>query len=173
MSRVRMPHNNRVSASGALKTNDIWSKTIGYDPYAEKDELKPQLNSLEQSENLKLLVKMSNIAGSESRGGCKKCGMLGHLTFQCRNSVTGVKDNISECSSSSGGESDSDVSNVTSKRQKLETDAIQPDITIQPNERLIEKISKSERKHKHHKSSDKKKDKKSKIRKHRKDKKER
>lgn len=25
--------------------------------------------------------------GSENRGGCKKCGMLGHLTFQCRNTI--------------------------------------------------------------------------------------
>ena len=32
--RVRMPHNNRVSSSMSLKTNDMWSKTIGYDPYA-------------------------------------------------------------------------------------------------------------------------------------------
>lgn len=27
--RVRMPHNNRMSTSAALKTSDIWSKTIG------------------------------------------------------------------------------------------------------------------------------------------------
>jgi hypothetical protein len=27
------------------------------------------------------------LIGSESRGGCKKCGMLGHLTFQCRNNI--------------------------------------------------------------------------------------
>lgn len=29
-----MPHNNRMSTSGALKTSDIWSKTIGHDPHA-------------------------------------------------------------------------------------------------------------------------------------------
>jgi len=28
-----MPHNNRMSASTALRTNDMWSKTIGHDPY--------------------------------------------------------------------------------------------------------------------------------------------
>ena len=33
-----MPHNNRVSASTALRTNDIWSKTIGYNPYAAEGE---------------------------------------------------------------------------------------------------------------------------------------
>jgi len=31
-----MPHNNRVSTSNALQTSDIWSKTIGHDPYANK-----------------------------------------------------------------------------------------------------------------------------------------
>lgn len=29
-----MPHNNRVSTSGALRTTDIWSRTIGHDPHA-------------------------------------------------------------------------------------------------------------------------------------------
>ncbi len=27
--RMRMPHGNRVSSSAALKTSDMWSKTIG------------------------------------------------------------------------------------------------------------------------------------------------
>ncbi len=36
MTSRKMPHNNRVSASVALKTNSIWTKTIGYDPYAAK-----------------------------------------------------------------------------------------------------------------------------------------
>ena len=33
----KMPHNNRVSASVALRTNSMWSKTIGHDPYASKE----------------------------------------------------------------------------------------------------------------------------------------
>lgn len=47
MSRVRMPHNNRMSASTALKTNDMWSKTIGHDPYAAgaQQEENANLNS--------------------------------------------------------------------------------------------------------------------------------
>ena len=40
--RTRMPHNNRVSTSGALATSDIWSKTIGHDPYANSTEERPQ-----------------------------------------------------------------------------------------------------------------------------------
>lgn len=36
-----MPHNNRVSGSAALRTNDMWSKTIGHNPYAAGDEKAP------------------------------------------------------------------------------------------------------------------------------------
>lgn len=32
--RVRMPHNNRMHSSAALKMTGIWKNTIGYDPYA-------------------------------------------------------------------------------------------------------------------------------------------
>ena len=34
-----------------------------------------------------LLAKMTNVSGSETRGGCSKCGMMGHLRYQCRNTV--------------------------------------------------------------------------------------
>eukprot|EP00388_Colpodella_angusta_P041466 GDKK01053338.1.p1 GENE.GDKK01053338.1~~GDKK01053338.1.p1 ORF type:complete len:204 (-),score=41.62 GDKK01053338.1:85-696(-) len=103
MSRVRMPHNNRVSASAALRTNDMWSRTIGHDPYAadsEKGKQQDQDNS-EQTASLMLLAKMSNLSGVESRGGCKKCGMLGHMTFQCRNTTGPVVEKNDESSSSS------------------------------------------------------------------------
>ena len=82
-----MPHNNRVSASAALRTNDIWSKTIGHDPYAAAIGDVTVRPSQEQNDSLRLLVKMSNVTCSESRGGCKKCGMLGHLTYQCQNNM--------------------------------------------------------------------------------------
>jgi hypothetical protein len=36
--RGRMPHNNRMSTSGALQTSAIWQKTIGHDPYAGNDD---------------------------------------------------------------------------------------------------------------------------------------
>jgi hypothetical protein len=35
--RVRMPHNNRMSTSGSLKSTAIW-QTIGHDPYANDEE---------------------------------------------------------------------------------------------------------------------------------------
>jgi len=43
---TRRPHNNRVSTSGALKTSDIWSKTIGHDPYAAEHET--ESNSIQE-----------------------------------------------------------------------------------------------------------------------------
>lgn len=103
MSRVRMPHNNRVSASAALRTNDMWSRTIGHDPYAADGEKKQQQDpeASDQAASLMLLAKMSNLSGVESRGGCKKCGMLGHMTFQCRNASGPVVDNNDDSSSSS------------------------------------------------------------------------
>lgn len=86
VSRVKMPHNNRMSASSALKTNSIWTDTIGYDPYANGEENTEDAKiASEQAAGLLLLAKMSNLSGSDSRGACKRCGMVGHLTFQCRN----------------------------------------------------------------------------------------
>lgn len=101
MSRNRMPHNNRMSASSALKTNDIWSKTIGHDPYAALINVSEKnTQQSEQNANLLLLIKLSNVSGSESRGNCKKCGIIGHLTFQCRNTlvVSQQEDSISSSS---------------------------------------------------------------------------
>lgn len=85
MSRIKMPHNNRVSSSAALKMNSMWSKTIGYDPYASTNEVVDK--GEDHAASLMLLARMSNLSGVESRGNCKRCGMLGHLTFQCRNPV--------------------------------------------------------------------------------------
>ena len=36
--RTRMPHNNRVQSSSALKMTGIWKNTIKYDPYAGEGE---------------------------------------------------------------------------------------------------------------------------------------
>ena len=81
---------------------------LGYNPYASSaDEAKTADAAVqeEQAAGILLLAKMSNLSGntlsgipsrqlkyctlsgSENRGGCKKCGLLGHLTFQCRNAI--------------------------------------------------------------------------------------
>jgi hypothetical protein len=65
--RTRMPHNNRVSTSGALATSDIWSKTIGHDPYANSTEERPQQPQHEQqndkAKGLLELARHQKIAG--------------------------------------------------------------------------------------------------------------
>ena len=127
--RVRMPHNNRVSSSSALKMTGIWKDTIGYDPYAGDgddraaavDEEERAVAS-EQAQGLMALARLSNQGVTDSRGACKKCGMVGHLTFQCRNHLQSVakvpaatstsasKEGIDVTDSSSDDVSVSDVS---------------------------------------------------------------
>lgn len=78
----------------------IWKNTIGYDPYAGEDEKTEDVEKRqEQAQGLMLLARMSNVSGAETRGACKRCGMVGHLTFQCRNDANPTK---------AGDESDSD-----------------------------------------------------------------
>jgi len=130
-----MPHNNRVSGSIALRTNDMWSKTIGHNPYANQAEESAQgdgtsaINSSIAADHLMLLAKMSNLSGVESRGGCKKCGALGHMTFQCRNQpITAISKSKDDDTSSSSSDSDSDRDDrVDSKSKNASTvDRINP-----------------------------------------------
>ena len=53
-----------MSSSVALKTNDMWSKTIGFDPYGPG---KPEEESVTSSDQLMLLAKMSNLSGNLRR----------------------------------------------------------------------------------------------------------
>jgi hypothetical protein len=114
-----MPANNRVHSSAALQTHGIWQSAIGYDPYApENNKQQPGRPSSSVSANaadaaasaaaasgsgsghgnaytsFQGLLALARITGSnsdETRGACKKCGRVGHLTFQCRNFLS-VKD---------------------------------------------------------------------------------
>ncbi|XP_052199832.1 CAX-interacting protein 4-like [Diospyros lotus] len=108
--RVRMPANNRVHSSAALQTHGIWQNAIGYDPYAPNKVKGSNKNSQDKSSNKGMeavtayasfqgLLALARINGSnanEARGACKKCGRVGHLTFQCRNFLSTVKDDIKE-----------------------------------------------------------------------------
>ncbi|OQS00842.1 hypothetical protein ACHHYP_02216 [Achlya hypogyna] len=85
--RGRMPHNNIMSSSDTLKMTGIWKNTIGYDPYAADGEDKDQghsASSIERAKGFMALAKLSNKT-NDTRGSCKKCGAMGHLTFQCMN----------------------------------------------------------------------------------------
>lgn len=62
-------------------TPDIWSKTIGHNPYKnDEDDVMTKADSSSSSEHaagLMLLARMTNVSGSEARGGCPKCGTFG------------------------------------------------------------------------------------------------
>ena len=80
--KVKLPHNNRVNASIAMRTNDMWSITIGGSGGGSSTTSK---RDLETEEQLLQLAKLAKSAGGENRGTCSKCNQLGHLSFQCRN----------------------------------------------------------------------------------------
>ncbi|KAF6176608.1 hypothetical protein GIB67_034470 [Kingdonia uniflora] len=108
--RVRMPANNRVHSSAALQTHGIWQSAIGYDPYApNKDESKQAVqqpratsnaepeagNTYDSYQGLLALAKITGSVADEVRGACKKCGRVGHLTYQCRNFLS-LKEEINK-----------------------------------------------------------------------------
>jgi len=71
--RTRRPHNNRVSTSGALKTSDIWSKTIGHDPYAPTNTYESSEATKEKSRAfLELARQHQNQLSSRKSGGASK-----------------------------------------------------------------------------------------------------
>ncbi|GAX80609.1 hypothetical protein CEUSTIGMA_g8044.t1 [Chlamydomonas eustigma] len=109
---------NRVRTSTALKANDMWTNTIGQiqDPQAgsnsvieasiyaptrgggnraARQEKAQQLiassgyqPTIKDYTGLMTLAKAQGI-GNETRGACKLCGGLGHLTKKCTNVLTG------------------------------------------------------------------------------------
>jgi Zinc knuckle len=141
----KMPANNRVSGSVALKTNDIWSKTIGHDPYASSTDAAAS-SSAGQLEGIKLLAKLQN-AGSGARGGCQRCGLLGHLTYQCRNDpIAAAKGGDSDDTSSSDSSADEPVSaKVASSDRATKT-------TSSSKRKLDESDEEEKKKSKKHKS---------------------
>eukprot|EP00568_Trieres_chinensis_P017983 CAMPEP_0183326902 /NCGR_PEP_ID=MMETSP0160_2-20130417/83427_1 /TAXON_ID=2839 ORGANISM="Odontella Sinensis, Strain Grunow 1884" /NCGR_SAMPLE_ID=MMETSP0160_2 /ASSEMBLY_ACC=CAM_ASM_000250 /LENGTH=74 /DNA_ID=CAMNT_0025494997 /DNA_START=59 /DNA_END=279 /DNA_ORIENTATION=+ len=66
--RVRMPHNNRVSTSGALKTSDIWSKTIGHDPYAARSDPAAAASAAADAEKARGLLELARHQNVTGRG---------------------------------------------------------------------------------------------------------
>ncbi|WOH08395.1 hypothetical protein DCAR_0727834 [Daucus carota subsp. sativus] len=101
-----MPANNRVHSSAALQTHGIWQSAIGYDPYApnkedNKKSSQPKAsnaaaepegeNAYASFQGLLALARVTSNNVDESRGACKKCGRVGHLTFKCRNFLS-IKD---------------------------------------------------------------------------------
>ena len=88
--RVRMPNKNRVDTSRSLSTNEVWRDVIKHDPYAAGVNTSSGVSSHKEdfSEQSKGLLELARLSKStESKAMCKKCGGLGHLTFECRNTV--------------------------------------------------------------------------------------
>ena len=84
-----MPHNNRMMTGGALKGGRMAAIT-GYDPYAaEHESAEAQAQAAadaELAEEYKGMLKLAQRgAAAETRGTCRICGGIGHLTFQCMN----------------------------------------------------------------------------------------
>ncbi|KAF0691716.1 Aste57867_17128 [Aphanomyces stellatus] len=115
-----LPHNNRVHSSAALQMTGIWTKTIGYDPYAQdgdqREDEEAAAASRERARGIMALATLSN-RGNEARGACKKCGMMGHLTFQCRNFAL-VEDKKSDDDDSSSSSSESEAEDARRKRRR-------------------------------------------------------
>eukprot|EP01054_Gregarina_sp_Poly1_P002357 Gregarina_sp_Poly_1__2356@NODE_162_length_12261_cov_105_116123_g144_i0_p6_GENE_NODE_162_length_12261_cov_105_116123_g144_i0NODE_162_length_12261_cov_105_116123_g144_i0_p6_ORF_typecomplete_len196_score8_64zfCCHC_3/PF13917_6/1_6e09zfCCHC/PF00098_23/0_086_NODE_162_length_12261_cov_105_116123_g144_i01102911616 len=91
--RIRMPANNRVSVSDSLKLSEIWQKSVGYDPYAPEDPSteaptrKAQQSVDERTKGLCALAMLSGNRDLSTPGACRKCDQVGHLTYQCRNTI--------------------------------------------------------------------------------------
>lgn len=98
-----MPANNRVHSSAALQTHGIWQSAIGYDPYAPEKDSKVKASDRPEAEGgtenayasfqgLLALARITGSSANDTRGACKRCGRVGHLTYQCRNFLSVKED---------------------------------------------------------------------------------
>mmetsp|Transcript_12962 Transcript_12962/g.38561 ORF Transcript_12962/g.38561 Transcript_12962/m.38561 type:complete len:221 (-) Transcript_12962:162-824(-) len=128
----RMPSNNRLSVSDSLKTHDIWQKAVGYDPYAGGDEGGAQDSHMIQdvgeiNSSAKGLFRLAQLTGNSSTlapGACKKCGQVGHLYFQCRNTLaaSGKKKHLQEELPEEDEEDDLDSDAAASEEESSDSD---------------------------------------------------
>eukprot|EP00026_Physarum_polycephalum_P013104 Phypoly_transcript_13474.p1 GENE.Phypoly_transcript_13474~~Phypoly_transcript_13474.p1 ORF type:complete len:127 (+),score=18.84 Phypoly_transcript_13474:41-421(+) len=108
----KMPADNIMDGSAALQTHGVWQNTIGYDPYAPKNQSADVASGPAQNpyDNFQGLLAMARLTGGSSaanvKGSCRKCGGAGHLTFQCRNYLKANQPTIDDVSSTSSDESD-------------------------------------------------------------------
>jgi len=123
--RIKMPANNRMHSSAALRTTDMWSNVIGDDFGKANDSAggggkggDGGGNAYEMSQNLMALARLSGASkGAANRGACKRCGEIGHLAFQCFNHVAAKKQvagDISSTSSEDDGDDDDDNKSIGS-----------------------------------------------------------
>eukprot|EP00930_Biecheleria_cincta_P052271 TRINITY_DN37529_c0_g1_i1.p1 TRINITY_DN37529_c0_g1~~TRINITY_DN37529_c0_g1_i1.p1 ORF type:complete len:187 (-),score=43.75 TRINITY_DN37529_c0_g1_i1:80-610(-) len=86
------PASNRLSVSDSLATHKVWQQTVGHDPYKGDDEGGGAvLDGGEINQSAKGLFRLAQLTGNSSTlapGACKRCGQVGHLYFQCRNTFS-------------------------------------------------------------------------------------
>jgi len=148
--RIKMPANNRMHSSAALRTTDMWSNVIGDDFGKANDAAgasaaassSAQGNAYEMSQNLMALARLSGASkGDAKRGACKRCGEIGHLAFQCFNHVAAKKQVAGDISSTSSEDEDEDedaksigsVSSTSSEGGSPRREP--PSITVPPRDR--------------------------------------
>ena len=109
-----MPHNNRMQTSGTLKTHSVWKQVIKYDPYAaEGEDSESRPRNTDSYKNYMQLARLSgNTSHMKNRGACRKCGMMGHMTFQCMNAIGRAVENDDD------DESDNDSSSEEEEERK-------------------------------------------------------
>eukprot|EP00536_Pseudo-nitzschia_multiseries_P014401 jgi/Psemu1/291425/fgenesh1_pg.697_\ len=95
--RVRMPHNNRMCTSDALKTHGIWSKTIGGGGGGEEpgDEEKTPAQTAETAEKVKNVMELArtqNVTDGADREGFTAKLYLGLKRGKVRRSGAGAGD---------------------------------------------------------------------------------
>ena len=110
----KMPHNNRMQTSGTLKTHSVWKQVIKYDPYAaEGEDSESRPRNTDSYKNYMQLARLSgNTSHMKNRGACRKCGMMGHMTFQCMNAIGRAVENDDD------DESDNDSSSEEEEERK-------------------------------------------------------
>jgi len=114
-----MPAGNRMHSSAALRTTDMWSSVIGNEFGKANDSSAvagggQTENAYEMNQNLMALARLSGASkGDAKRGSCKKCGEIGHLSFQCFNMLTGKKAQAGDVSSTSSDDSGEDARSVS------------------------------------------------------------
>eukprot|EP00284_Hemiselmis_tepida_P012959 CAMPEP_0174934746 /NCGR_PEP_ID=MMETSP1355-20121228/50799_1 /TAXON_ID=464990 /ORGANISM="Hemiselmis tepida, Strain CCMP443" /LENGTH=298 /DNA_ID=CAMNT_0016181379 /DNA_START=66 /DNA_END=962 /DNA_ORIENTATION=+ len=197
--RIKMPANNRMHSSAALRTTDMWSNVIG-DDFGKANDASGAAaggsgqgnNAYEMSQNLMALARLSGASkGDAKRGACKRCGEIGHLAFQCFNHVQAKKQVAGDISSTSSDEDDDEddnksIGSVSSTSSEGDSPRRPPSIMVQPkassssgkkrsrddDDRDKEKERKKRKKDKKDKKEKKSKDKDKKKKKHKKSKKE-
>nr|CCA14908.1 conserved unknown protein putative [Albugo laibachii Nc14] len=144
-----------------LKMNGMWKNTIGYDPYAATDEGTQDCElARDQAKGLMALAKLSN-QNTQTRGACKKCGMIGHLTYQCRNHLLDQPKAIPESSDDSLSDSEDSSSSSSSdedarrfKRKRKSSSHHKKKSTKKEKNRISKELKGRKWVHRRHSSSD-------------------